>query len=167
MGSETTPRSIAQAPIWGLGRVVATELPKVWGGLVDLDGDNTPEVSAKQLLHILQTSDREDQIVLRQGHPYILRLVKSQKTPVSPQSIQLQPEATYAITPAAASHRRAASLPRLQLRRMPTGDGGTKEHRGAEGVESLGRRWRDARRARLAATGGGGGGECGRQQATR
>ncbi|QJB46195.1 type I polyketide synthase [Dolichospermum flos-aquae] len=98
VGSETTPRSIAQAPIWGLGRVVATELPKVWGGLVDLDGDNTPEVSAKQLLHILQTSDREDQIVLRQGHPHILRLVKSQKTPVSPQSIQLQPEATYAIT---------------------------------------------------------------------
>ncbi|MBD2385060.1 type I polyketide synthase [Cylindrospermum sp. FACHB-282] len=98
VGLEKTPPSPAQAPIWGLGRVVATELPKAWGGLVDLDGDSAPEASAKQLLQILLGCDREDQLVLRQGQPHILRLVRSQKTPVSPQSIQLSPKATYLIT---------------------------------------------------------------------
>ncbi|MBD2607825.1 LLM class flavin-dependent oxidoreductase [Scytonema hofmannii FACHB-248] len=96
VGAQTTPRSPAQAPIWGLGRVIATEHPKLWGGLVDLDGESTPETSAKQLLQILQADSQEDQIVLRQGQRHILRLVRSQKTPTS--SPTIQPDATYLIT---------------------------------------------------------------------
>ncbi|MBD2195444.1 MULTISPECIES: type I polyketide synthase [Calothrix] len=96
VGAETTPRSPFQAPIWGLGRVIATEHPKLWGGLVDLDGESTPETSAKQLLQILQADIQEDQIVLRQGKRHILRLVRSQKTPTS--SPTIQPDATYLIT---------------------------------------------------------------------
>src|SRR3954451_14855212 len=37
VGTETDPAQVAQAPLWGLGRVVALEHPDLWGGLVDLE----------------------------------------------------------------------------------------------------------------------------------
>ena len=36
------PLDIAQAPLWGLGRVIAQEHPTLWGGLVDLEPGASP-----------------------------------------------------------------------------------------------------------------------------
>ena len=36
-GEEPSPLSVAQSPLWGLGRVIAQEHPTFWGGLVDLE----------------------------------------------------------------------------------------------------------------------------------
>ena len=34
--------SIAQAPVWGLGRTLALEHPELWGGLIDVATDERP-----------------------------------------------------------------------------------------------------------------------------
>jgi acyl transferase domain-containing protein len=37
------PAILAQAPLWGLGRVIALEAPELWGGLIDLPSQRHPE----------------------------------------------------------------------------------------------------------------------------
>ena len=41
IADRSEPIAVAQAPIWGLGRVIALEHPELWGGLVDLDPAET------------------------------------------------------------------------------------------------------------------------------
>ncbi|WP_199836176.1 type I polyketide synthase, partial [Streptomyces sp. TP-A0356] len=69
-------RNPLQAALWGLGRVVALEQPRVWGGLVDLpaalDGD-----SGRELLATLAARGDEDQIAVRSSGTYIRRLVRA------------------------------------------------------------------------------------------
>ncbi|MGK7875120.1 MAG: type I polyketide synthase [Xenococcaceae cyanobacterium] len=96
VGSEVIPRSPVQAPVWGFGRVVATELPHIWGKLVDIDSEDSVDEAANQLLRELQTQDGEDQIVFRQGQRYIVRLVPTQKKETQP--ISFLPSATYLIS---------------------------------------------------------------------
>ena len=43
------PLALAQAPLWGLARVVSLEEPALWGGLVDLDPVGAPEDQAARL----------------------------------------------------------------------------------------------------------------------
>jgi len=38
---------ILQAGLWGLGRSLAVEMPSLWGGLIDLDGDGDRSAEAK------------------------------------------------------------------------------------------------------------------------
>src|SRR5262249_59641829 len=62
--------AVAQAPIWGFGRVVALEQPKLWGGAIDLDPDPS-ESPTDALTAELTQSDGEDQIALRRGRRYV------------------------------------------------------------------------------------------------
>ena len=39
VGTVRNVPGIAQSPLWGLGRVIAEELPQLWGGLIDVDPD--------------------------------------------------------------------------------------------------------------------------------
>jgi myxalamid-type polyketide synthase MxaE and MxaD len=68
--------SVAQAPVWGLGRVVALEHPELWGGAVDL-----PAVPADAevgwLLAEFLGSDGEDQVAWRDGQRLVSRLVRA------------------------------------------------------------------------------------------
>ena len=48
---------MAQAPLWGLGKVIALEHPELWGGMFDLDGDATPHLF-ETLGNAHQDSDR-------------------------------------------------------------------------------------------------------------
>ncbi|NYV76807.1 type I polyketide synthase, partial [Streptomyces sp. UH6] len=63
-GDADPVRSAAQAQVWGLGRVVALEEPKRWGGLVDLpdvlDGQAWERTAA-----VLAGGDGEDQAAVR------------------------------------------------------------------------------------------------------
>ncbi|MFF7216569.1 type I polyketide synthase, partial [Streptomyces sp. NPDC008238] len=56
--------SVAQAQVWGLGRVVALEHPDRWGGLVDLPGTVDDRV-LDRLLGVLASRGDEDQIAIR------------------------------------------------------------------------------------------------------
>ena len=40
-GAESPPSALAQSPLWRLGRVISVEHTELWGGLIDLDVDET------------------------------------------------------------------------------------------------------------------------------
>ena len=94
--------AVEQAPLWGLGRVIALEHPNLFGGLVDLPRFEkiTPtnaEIATKLWEEIL-ASDGEDQVALRDGQRYVARLVRSHVDAAKRKPLTLVPEATYLIT---------------------------------------------------------------------
>ncbi|GAB2758412.1 hypothetical protein GCM10027199_35930 [Amycolatopsis magusensis] len=62
-----------QAALWGLGRVAALELPRRWGGLVDLP-EEFDERTAERLSGVL-TGTGEDQVAVRSAGTFGRRLV--------------------------------------------------------------------------------------------
>ncbi|MGW0551750.1 type I polyketide synthase, partial [Streptomyces altiplanensis] len=68
----------AQAAAWGLGRAVALEHPRLWGGLLDLP-ETLDERTAQRLAGVLAVKhapDGEDQVALRAGGALGRRLVR-------------------------------------------------------------------------------------------
>ncbi len=71
-----------QAPLWGLGKVLALEHPELWGGLVDLPVAAAPGADApwsERLLSALSSSPPaadtgEDQVALRETGSFLPRL---------------------------------------------------------------------------------------------
>ncbi len=90
------PAVPSQAPLWGLGRVIALEHPELWGGLIDLDSAGTLADDAAALLAELLHSDGEDQIALRDHQRLVARLAR-RGLPVA-RATQWQPDASYLIT---------------------------------------------------------------------
>jgi acyl transferase domain-containing protein/acyl carrier protein len=93
--------SVAQAPLWGLGRVIALEYPELWGGLVDLgphehtaSGDGEIPVT---LYEEILGYDGEDQVALREER-YVARLVRSHDCAVRTRALAILPDASYLIT---------------------------------------------------------------------
>ncbi|MBB4909446.1 acyl transferase domain-containing protein/acyl carrier protein [Actinophytocola algeriensis] len=77
-----------QAAVWGLGTVLALDLPGRWGGLVDL-----PDADADLLVAALSTPD-EDQLAVRAGAVYARRMVPAPAGPATP----WQPSGTVLVT---------------------------------------------------------------------
>ncbi len=77
------PVAVAQAPVWGLGRVIALEQPQLWGGLVDLDPAVTPMEGGAALADTVLAADGEDQIALRGATRYVARLTTRAATTTS------------------------------------------------------------------------------------
>ncbi|MEQ9237392.1 MAG: thioester reductase domain-containing protein [Coleofasciculus sp. E2-BRE-01] len=86
---------VAQAPLWGLGKVVALEHPELWGGMLDLAPEAT-EDEATTLLAEIQDSPGEDHLAFRDGNRYVARLVKKQLPEAK--EISFQSDGTYLIT---------------------------------------------------------------------
>ncbi len=99
-GSEAVPPAIAQALTWGLGRSLSTEMPQIWGGLVDIaDEFSTDDARyCKALFETIWHQDGESQIALRCEQRYVARLVPSEKVQINTPSISLHSHATYLIT---------------------------------------------------------------------
>ena len=76
-----TPSAVAQAALWGMGKVIAQEYPMLWGGLLDLQPSH--QQSAQHILQELWASDAfgENQIAFRDGTRYVARLVRAALTP--------------------------------------------------------------------------------------
>ncbi|MCI0394342.1 MAG: polyketide synthase dehydratase domain-containing protein [Chloroflexi bacterium] len=92
------PVSVAQTPLWGLGRTILGEYPELCGQLVDLDtGEAT--LSARALRQEIGAPGRENQVAWRAGQRYVARLM-----PYTPEILALPPQpeiqaqATYLIT---------------------------------------------------------------------
>jgi NAD(P)-dependent dehydrogenase (short-subunit alcohol dehydrogenase family)/acyl carrier protein len=93
---ETPPLpAVAQAPIWGMGRVIALEYPEIWGGMIDLD-DETAEQNAANLLTAIRESHGEDHIALRNDQHYVARLMRQPYSVTEP--IRFQAKGTYLVT---------------------------------------------------------------------
>ncbi|MFF1909840.1 SDR family NAD(P)-dependent oxidoreductase, partial [Kitasatospora sp. NPDC058218] len=73
-GPSDAPADQVQAQLWGLGRVVALELPHLWGGLVDLPGQ-PDERSLGRLLRVVAGSSEEDQVAVRAAGLFARRMV--------------------------------------------------------------------------------------------
>jgi acyl transferase domain-containing protein/NADPH:quinone reductase-like Zn-dependent oxidoreductase/acyl carrier protein/SAM-dependent methyltransferase/GNAT superfamily N-acetyltransferase len=79
-----------QAPLWGLGQVIALEHPELGCVRVDLDPQAELEEVAEALLEELVASDqREDQIAYRGGVRHVARLVRQAK-PASDRPLRLE-----------------------------------------------------------------------------
>ncbi len=70
------PVSVEQAALWGSARGVAEEHPDLWGGLVDGDPAATLEEFADAVASHLAASGGEDQVALRGGRRFALRLAR-------------------------------------------------------------------------------------------
>ncbi|WP_437310876.1 type I polyketide synthase [Sorangium sp. So ce388] len=87
-------RHVAQAPLWGLGRVIALEHAELRCCNVDLGA--LDEAEALSLADELLASTPEDQIALRGGARFVARLARLRAPAVSPAA--LRPDGTYLVT---------------------------------------------------------------------
>jgi hypothetical protein len=78
VGDEADPVAVAQAPLWGLGKVVTLEHPRLRCTCVDLDPDAAPD--AALLVRELRAADRETQVAYRGGKRHALRLTRPEAT---------------------------------------------------------------------------------------
>ena len=86
---------LAQAPIWGMGKVIALECPAIQAGMVDLP-PQPGEDEASELMAEIWAPDGEDQIALRSGRRYVARLARARKP--QRRELAIRPDATYLVT---------------------------------------------------------------------
>jgi myxalamid-type polyketide synthase MxaD len=98
-GEKPAPLSVAQSPLWGLGRVIAQEHPTFWGGLVDLEpGASLRDAAAHQLWEEISSSDGEDQLAFRQGRRYVARLVRQRPSATQAVPLRWRTDGSYLIS---------------------------------------------------------------------
>lgn len=100
-----TPPALAQAPVWGLGKVIMQEHPEFNCHLLDL----SPQTTAGELDALFQelyANDGEDQIALRPNGRYVARLVHT-----TVETAVAAPAATPMLTPAASRAYRLEGTP--------------------------------------------------------
>nr|AAK57189.1 MxaE [Stigmatella aurantiaca] len=97
-GVGTERVSLAQAPLWGMGRSVSLEQPGVWGGLIDLAPERVAEETAAVLREISAFGgDGEDQIALREKRSLVPRIARGRvNAPAEP--LRLRPDGAYLVT---------------------------------------------------------------------
>lgn len=73
--------AIGQAPLWGVGRVLAIEHPSFWGGLIDLDPgaeSGVTEGDAERVAELVRSVNHAEQLALRDGRWHTARLVRGE-----------------------------------------------------------------------------------------
>lgn len=75
--AETEAAQPAQAPVWGLGRIIALEHPEIYGGCVDMDPTaGTGRDQLEALLAEMWLPDGENQVAFRAGARHVARLIR-------------------------------------------------------------------------------------------
>ena len=92
---------LAEAPLWGFGRVVAQEHHELGGDLVDLDPESPPG-EAGRLFDQLWSPPGEDQVAFRAGRKLLARLVRHQEDDPAGRALEaplpFRSDASYLIT---------------------------------------------------------------------
>ncbi|MFI1169217.1 type I polyketide synthase, partial [Streptomyces sp. NPDC020801] len=94
-GATDPLREAGQAQLWGLGVVAALELPRRWGGLVDLP-EKLDEHALRRLAGVLAQHD-EDQLAVRADGVYGRRMVRARPADVEP-ATPWRPRGTVLVT---------------------------------------------------------------------
>jgi len=98
-GDKSSPLSVAQSPLWGLGRVIAQEHPTFWGGLVDLEAGASPlDAAAHQVWAEISNANGEDQLAFRQGRRYVGRLVRQRPSTTQARPLRWRTDGSYLIS---------------------------------------------------------------------
>ncbi|MBW4633664.1 MAG: type I polyketide synthase [Iphinoe sp. HA4291-MV1] len=92
---DDVPLAVAQAPLWGLGKVIALEHPELWGGILDLALESTFD-EATNLLTEIEDTQGEDHLAFRDGNWYVARLLPKQLLEFK--KVALRSDSTYLIT---------------------------------------------------------------------
>jgi acyl transferase domain-containing protein/surfactin synthase thioesterase subunit/acyl carrier protein len=77
--SDSHPVEPLPAILWGLGRTAALELPKIWGGLIDLEAHDVSigiQSDVEALLREIWNSDEEKQVAIRSTGRLAARFVR-------------------------------------------------------------------------------------------
>ncbi|MFI0742235.1 type I polyketide synthase [Streptomyces sp. NPDC021100] len=93
-GPGDPPGSLAQAQLWGLGRTLALEHPRAWGGLVDLP-ERWDAAARRELATALTAGRGEDQVAVRPSGLLARRLARGGPEPRTP---GWEPRGTVLIT---------------------------------------------------------------------
>ncbi|WP_443049316.1 type I polyketide synthase [Streptomyces sp. NBC_00316] len=93
-GPDNPPRHPVQALVWGTGVVLGLDLPRRWGGLVDLP-EELDNDSARHLCAVLSGSTGEEQLVIGASSVLARRLVRA---PAEGPATPWQPRDTVVIT---------------------------------------------------------------------
>ncbi|MEH3138949.1 MAG: type I polyketide synthase [Mycobacterium kyogaense] len=102
--------AVDQATVWGLGRVVGhQEFPEMWGGLVDIDDADDPDLVGARLYAHLLDADAEDQIALRGERTLAPRLLPCREL-TRPFPTKLNRAATYVVTGGTGALGRSVAL---------------------------------------------------------
>ena len=101
--TEAEPVSIAQAPVWGMGRTIDHEHPELHCTCVDLSAGGGPEEVPEELEALsreLWADDREGEVALRGSRRYVARLTRYDEAEPAetPAFKAFKAEATYLIT---------------------------------------------------------------------
>lgn len=96
-GDESTPLSVAQAPVWGLGRSIDHEHPELHATGVDLSADGGPE-ELRGLFGEIWSDNRETDVALRGQRRYVARLEPYRASAEQPGEFALHEQATYLVT---------------------------------------------------------------------
>lgn len=91
-----SPAALGDAPLWGLGRVIAGEYAQLWGGIVDL-ADMPSEEQLATLAQVVSHRPEDDVVVVRDGECSVARLTAIEREPVRP-PLECRPDGTYLIT---------------------------------------------------------------------
>jgi Polyketide synthase modules and related proteins len=94
-GATDPLRDADQAQLWGLGVVAALELPRRWGGLVDLP-EKLDEHALRRLAGVLARHD-EDQLAVRGDGVYGRRMVRARPADAEP-ATPWRPRGTVLVT---------------------------------------------------------------------
>ena len=90
--------SVTQSPLWGLGRTIAQEMPKLFGSLIDLEAGMTPSQAARLLHDELTAPTAEQQIAFRQDQRYVCRVVRRPECYRGERALKFRADASYLIT---------------------------------------------------------------------
>jgi natural product biosynthesis luciferase-like monooxygenase protein len=100
VGTVPAPVSVAQAPLWGLGRVIQLEHPELRCTSLDLSGEDV-EGEARLLFDELWYERGEDQVAFREGlryAPRLTRLAPESPDAAAPAPNLFRPDGTYLVT---------------------------------------------------------------------
>jgi acyl transferase domain-containing protein/aryl carrier-like protein len=93
---ERSPLNVSQSTLWGLARSLGhQEHGDIWGGIIDLDARQSKEESSFLLEELLH-ADEDDQIAIRKGQRYVVRLVPVPKR-ANPLPLAFRSDASYLI----------------------------------------------------------------------
>ena len=98
-GEDSLPVDVVQAPLWGLGRVIAQEHPTFWGGLIDLEPNSSrDDGAAHHLWEEISTSDGENQFAFRRGQRLVARLARRRQASIRETPLRWRSDGSYLIT---------------------------------------------------------------------
>lgn len=99
------PLAMAQSLLWGLGRVLAVEQPRQWGGLIDLDPQQSEATAqAANILSVVQDRDNcnrdksDNHLAFRQGECYLAQLTSQIDKLEEMAAYRWQSDVSYLIT---------------------------------------------------------------------